>query len=129
MSVTLYQIQRKGRLVALVSEFSLVVPKYFWVVSMELPVTFLDTQNFEVAPGLFENLRNPGLRHWTKKNRKFCILLYKSCLTFPVLSHILPSTNRAVCKVINNKRIFPCAVFHISFHISLICHNSVTTQN
>jgi len=69
MSVTVYQNLRrgctdKGHLVALMSECDLVVPKYFWVVSMELLVAFLDTQNFEVAPGLFENLRTPRLRHW-----------------------------------------------------------------
>jgi len=37
---------------------------------MELLVTYLDAKNFEVAPGLFENLRTPGLRHWTFLKRK-----------------------------------------------------------
>ena len=53
-----------------VTECGLVVPKYFWVLSMELLVTYLDAKNFEVAPGLFENLRTPGLRHWTFLKRK-----------------------------------------------------------
>jgi hypothetical protein len=46
------------------------VPKYFWFFSMDLLVTFLDGQNFEVARGVFENLRAPGLRHWTFLKRK-----------------------------------------------------------
>jgi len=37
---------------------------------MELLVTFLVAQNFEVAPGLFENLRTPGLRHWNFFKKK-----------------------------------------------------------
>ena len=56
VSVTLYQSLRngctnKGLLVALMSECGLVVSKYFWVIA------FLDAQNFELSPGLFENLR------------------------------------------------------------------------
>jgi hypothetical protein len=70
VSLTLYQspsqrCTHQGRLVALVTECGLVVLKYFWVVSMELLVTFLIAQNFELAFGLFENLRTHGLRHWT----------------------------------------------------------------
>jgi hypothetical protein len=123
MSVTLYQIQRQGctnqgRLVALVAECGLAVPKYFWVVSMELLVTFLDTKNFEVASGLFENLRTPRLRHWILFLKKK-IILYKSCLTFPVLSHIHPLTNRAVCKVINGFSLVQYFVSHSTFSLAI----------
>jgi hypothetical protein len=46
------------------TEFGLVVPKYFWV------VTFLVAQNFEVDSGLFENVRTPVLSHCTFCERK-----------------------------------------------------------
>jgi hypothetical protein len=61
-----------------VTECGLVVPKYFWVLSMELLVTFLGAQNFEVAPGLFENLRTlvpEALDFFFKENRKFYTLV------------------------------------------------------
>ena len=46
-------------------------------------------------------------------------ILYKSCLTFPVLSHIHPLTNRGVCNVVDEFSLIQYIIHHSTYSLEI----------